>query len=295
VDASATQVALPKVSRQATAGDLFRTALGSAVERLIRNSATLRVDRNPEALHRARVAVRKLRSHLRTFEPILEVHWSRSLRARLDGVGRRLGVARDADVMLAKIAADATRIGKDASPIISTLERERDAAYASVLALLHDRRYIALLDDVVAAANRPLLRPGASCCARSMLDEILRPVWRRLRKAVRRRSRTAVDDDLHRIRIKAKDVRYAAEALEGVAGRGMRRLARAAERLQTLLGDQHDAVSACALLAKMRTQADGAVLAGELIALERRAAEKGRRRWKRCWRKAAKAHDSIHT
>jgi CHAD domain-containing protein len=100
---------------------------------------------------------------------------------------------------------------------------------------------------------------------------------------VRRAGASPHDRDLHHIRIKAKYVRYAAEAVAPVIPRAQR-LANRAEALQELLGEQHDAMVACGALREHRGETpESAFLAGEVAAGEQAAAARGRRRWRACW------------
>ena len=101
-------------------------------------------------------------------------------------------------------------------------------------------------------------------------------------------SRPPSDRELHGIRIAAKRVRYAAEAVEPVAGRPVRLLARRVEGVQTILGEQHDTVVACRALRELT--GENAFFAGELAALEVLAGVKARARWRAAWRTAKRAH-----
>ena len=73
---------------------------------------------------------------------------------------------------------------------------------------------------------------------------------------------------MHRIRIKAKRCRYAAEAVEPVIGKPPRRLAKAMERIRDSLGDLNDAIAVRAHLAAVAGQHEElGYLAGELSGL----------------------------
>ena len=58
-------------------------------------------------MHDMRVAVRRLRSLLRTAEPMLDRGWVEALRAELDWLAGRLGDVRDLDVMIEHLADEA--------------------------------------------------------------------------------------------------------------------------------------------------------------------------------------------
>ena len=91
------------------------------------------------------------------------------------------------------------------------------------------------------------------------------------------------DPELHRIRILAKRARYAAEAVAPVVGAATA-FARAAAKLQTVLGEHQDSVTAQAWLRSAKVTGRRAFVAGELIALERIAAEKARSEWPKVWK-----------
>ena len=89
-----------------------------------------------------------------------------------------------------------------------------------------------------------------------------------------------------KVRILAKRCRYAAEAVAPVIGKPARRLGEAAEDLQEVLGEQHDAVVAEAWLrqAGRAPRRDAALVAGELVCLQRAAAAEARSSWPTAWK-----------
>jgi CHAD domain-containing protein len=97
---------------------------------------------------------------------------------------------------------------------------------------------------------------------------------------------TVADSHLHEIRIRAKRVRYAAEAAAPVIGGRAKRFAVAATALQTVLGEHQDAVTAAAWLRERATTTDDVELAwvaGLLAAEERAAAAAARAEWTALW------------
>lgn len=97
---------------------------------------------------------------------------------------------------------------------------------------------------------------------------------------------------LHKVRIEAKQVRHAAEAPAPVMGRPAVRPAKAAERVQTELGDHHNAVAAEAWLRARAGAGDGAGAvpslrsafeAGYLAASVHRRPEVYERQWNDAW------------
>ncbi len=276
-------------------GELVRAALARSAQRFLRCEAHLcehdaAGEIDEAAVHDARVAVRRLRSDLRSFRAFLDAPWTDALREELQAAGDTLGAARDADVLLARLnahagdipAADRERV----SDALAPLRAERDAAYVRVRAMLAGERHAALVGAVrTAAASPPPGRRGAEDAA-SAAAEVMRDAWKTVRKAVRACADPPSDADLHRVRIKAKRVRYAAEALEPWMGAPARVLARRVARLGDLLGEQHDGVVAAARLRRATWDPRLAFVAGQLAALEHADALRCRARWRRAWRRA---------
>lgn len=286
-------IAVPGIDTDGSVGDLFRAAFAEPLEKLTRADAEVRSGPDdPEPVHQARVATRRLRSHLRTFAAILDPEWARALGERLQALGERLGAARDADVLPQRLgerigalpAADHPQL----EAVLKPFRAERGRAYGELQRALREPAYVTLLDELVAAAEHPPFLAGAEQTIREATAPIMDGVWRKLRKAVRKRERPPTDPQLHRIRIKAKRVRYAAEAFALAYGRPASTFAERVETLQTVLGEQHDAVVATRRLREQAGDVALAFAAGELAALEQCEALAGRRRWRKAWR-AAKA------
>jgi CHAD domain-containing protein len=287
----APEVVLSEPGPDASAIELLRHDLGAAVLRLFRHEPGVRLGEDPEAVHKARVATRRLRSSLRSFHAVLEPGWTARLRTETKWLADRLGAVRDADVLLARLERHAGELEKpdaqDAERVLKPLHGERDAARARLLAAMGEGRYTRLLEDLLAAASAPaVLDPGQP--AAEALAPLVAKTWRKLRKEVDRAGDDPSDAHLHKIRIRAKRCRYTAEAVVPVVGKPAAQFAAAAEGVQELLGEHHDAVVAQAWL----REASGGVgvgkrkqarAAGQLIAMERADAERARARWPATW------------
>jgi CHAD domain-containing protein len=270
-----------------TAADLVRSAFEADVTALQDVDPQLRGVPSSADVHAARVSLRRLRGHLRTFAPLLDSDWAAALNERLRWLGDGLSAARDADVLLEGVNDTAAALSGVApewvTEALEPIRARRHAAYERLAEALHDPRYAALHEALSAAAREPPLTPAAQAPAAALVGILMKPAWRRVRRAVRRAGRTPTDGDLHRIRIKAKYLRYAAEAMVPVAGRRAKRFARRVETLQAQLGKQHDAVCAAAVLRELQGAPNAAVLDAELAARETATARKLRRRWRTCW------------
>jgi inorganic triphosphatase YgiF len=123
-------------------------------------------------------------------------------------------------------------------------QQAREEARAELLEALAGSRYLTLLNELVEAANAPMLTGEAQAPAKDFLPGLVRQPLRALRCRVKAFGGDPSEDELHQLRIRAKRVRYAADAVAPVTGRRARDVARAAARLQEVLGEHQDAVMA---------------------------------------------------
>jgi CHAD domain-containing protein len=252
-------------------------------------------DDDAEAVHQARVATRRLRSDLRTFEPWLDTAWAENLRAELRWLGSELGDVRDLDVMRARLRGDLATFpaasAEAAERVLRRLDADRAAARATLRTMMREPRYTALVDAVAAAAIEPKLAPNARRKARRELRAPVRRRWRALRRAVDGLGPQPPDEALHEVRIHAKRVRYAAEAVAPVFGKPARRFAARAAAVQDVLGDQHDAVVAVAWIAKTAEECTPteAYALGMLAERQRVHANEGRIAFRSAWKRARPA------
>ena len=281
------EVAQAPLLPDAPAKDVIQNVLAESVAALLHNDPLVRTGRDPEAVHQARVATRKMRSNLRTFGPLLDPGWTEPLRSELGWLAMGLGAVRDREVLLERLRGSASSLPasdqKSAASLLHLLENEIDGLRKKLIADLDSQRYIDLLETLVAAAHAPATLPEADQPARAVLPTMATTPWRRLRSAVRQLPEAPTDPELHRIRILAKRARYAAEAVAPVAGPGATAFAKAAAKLQTVLGEHQDSVTAQAWLRDAKVTGRRAFVAGELIALERIAANAARAKWRKAW------------
>ncbi|MEX1008468.1 MAG: CYTH and CHAD domain-containing protein [Acidimicrobiia bacterium] len=274
-----------------TPAEVVQAAIATAALRLIGNDPGVRLGTDPEAVHQARVATRRLRSDLRTFGSVLDEAWSEPIRAQLQWLGALLGAVRDTEVLLDRLEARLAELPPsdtdDGKQLLDTLSERREQYRVELLREMRSERYFALLDTLVDAARAPKFAEhlDEDDDERDLSDFVRRP-WRNLRDAVQALGPAPDDHELHRVRIHAKRCRYAAEAVAPALGKDARRFARAMESVQDVLGEHQDAVVTGQWL---RTHATGptAFVAGELVAIERDAARvAAREQWPEVWARA---------
>lgn len=88
----------------ASAGEAFGQIADALTGVFVAQIASLETDDNPEPVHKARVALRRLRAAIAAFDPILDEDLSDALQDRARTLFRLLGSVRDADVMAERFA-----------------------------------------------------------------------------------------------------------------------------------------------------------------------------------------------
>jgi CHAD domain-containing protein len=245
--------------------DQLRHLLSVQLAELEAHDPGVRLGEDPEDVHRFRVATRGTRALARATRPLLGetlVPLSEELR----WLGGVLGSVRDLDVLLDHLRGEVATLGTDersGRELLGGLEAARDEARTQLLDALASPRYRALLDAFATAiAALPRLPKGADA------DALARHSFRRVRRNAESLPPEPSDGELHRLRIKAKRARYAAElaALDGAVP--AKQAVEALKRVQDVIGEHQDAVVAeqrLRALARART----AVAAGRLIERER--------------------------
>jgi CHAD domain-containing protein len=295
-DSPEPEIIVPPARPKMSIEDLARFAIGSGAGRLIENDPAVRLDTDPEAIHQARVATRRLRSDLKTLEPLLDAQRVEQLRGELAWVGLLLGAVRDLDVLIERFNGMTGRLPEDAEgdrEIVQALAEERRIRHLELIDALGSPRYVHLLDDLVEASASPPLAAGVDGRkrVRSRLRPLARKTWRRLERAVDRLDAHPSDEDLHEIRKRGKRARYAAELSAGVLGKDAKRLATRLEDLQEVLGDLQDTVVAEQHLRRMARNglsSRAAFAAGTLVGVEQDARRQDCAKWPAVWKSARK-------
>lgn len=274
-----------------SAAELVGGALSGSTARLVAHDPGVRLGVDPEDVHQARVATRRIRADLRTFRPLIDAVWASDLRAELRWLGGELGAVRDRDVLIG-LTRDAAAVFLEterhaAEHLITVLEEERDSARERLLDAMRGDRYVSLLDRLVEASNTPVFVPDATEANAATLVALGARPWKRLRSEVRGLGDTPDDAALHRVRILTKRSRYAAEALVPVAGKSARSFAKAAASLQDVLGRVQDASAAGAWLRSKTSRASSAesFVAGMLASAAAGWGRDARDAWPAAWRR----------
>jgi CHAD domain-containing protein len=286
---AATQPPDGQQSGRPSAGDVVSDAFRAQVAALQEADVMVRTDR-PDAVHKLRVAARRLRSITAAARPVLDRAATDPLREELRWLGRELSEARDTEVALshlrALVAAEPEELvlGPVAARLQQAALRAALEGQERAVATLSTSRYLRLLDDLHALLSDPPLIGPAAGPARPVLRKAVRRAGRRLRGRLTDAADaegTARTAALHAVRKAAKRARYTGELAAGELGRPAKKLVTAMEEVQDVLGEGQDTAVTRALCRRLgidaATAGENAWTYGRLHGLEQARAERADR------------------
>ncbi len=194
-----------------------------------------------DAVHQMRVTVRKIRSLLQS-RPEFGSSEHAWVLNELRELGAVLGVARDAEVLaeryqqaLDRLPAELVR-GPVRERLVDGAGRRYQTGLRRSMMAMRTQRYFRLLDALDAVVAAP---PAPSTDADTSDQTTIDAAYKKVRKAAKAAAASEVEDHdeaLHRIRKKAKRLRYTAGAI------GATKVSEQAKAIQSLLGDHQDSV-----------------------------------------------------
>ncbi|AFR50656.1 hypothetical protein KTR9_4047 [Gordonia sp. KTR9] len=224
------------------------------ISTIFAGDVALRRGANP--VHGVRVAIRRLRSTLRTAAPLFEPDGLAGLDDELRWFAGVLGEVRDREVLRARFASAVAALPDELvlGPVAARIEEELSAQQhhhrQSVTDEMRSDRYLVLLstlatwNDSIPLADDQITK-----------KELRRIATRAARKADKRLAHalaTGHEEDFHRARKAAKRARYAGELAAPVVDRSTGRgQAKRYKRIQTVLGEHQDAAVAARTLREL--------------------------------------------
>ncbi|MFJ7126579.1 CHAD domain-containing protein [Streptomyces sp. NPDC098101] len=290
----------PPPAAPGTAGAAVLAYVRKQAEAIVALDPAVRRDL-PDAVHQLRVACRRLRSALKTYRSVLDRRATDPLGAELKWLAGELGVARDQEVLAARLRARLDDVPRPLrrGPVKARLRiwdtARTKAARRRALAALDSDRHLALLDRLDALLADPPLRKAASRDAAKVLARAVREDRARLAARVDRALSLAPGHErdlaLHEARKAAKRARYAADAARPTLGKSAKKLSKRVKKVQSLLGEHQDGVVARATLRDLAAQAhaagETAFTWGLLYGREEAAADAAERALPEVWAEAA--------
>ena len=199
----------------------------------------------PEAVHRARVATRRIRSLLKTYGDLFEPGPLPSYRRNLARLARWLEGVRETDVLstlLLTVAGEAGLPQRAQQRLRGALRAAQSGARTDLRAQLQTREWRSVVQELVPEEGAPglVLREGGS--DEQVLDLAARTLIK-CRKGLAQRSHSPAE--LHALRLRVKRCRYALEPICSTRmRRGVGKVLRRLALMQTVLGAHRDTVLA---------------------------------------------------
>ena len=252
----------PSLKRRDSVEDAMRAVLEACLAQVEGNLYGVARATDPEYLHQLRVGMRRMRSALRVFQVVGPRDVFRVPVSGLKELMPELGAARDWDVFCAKLAALAKAEGTDAAQLVRLLRSaraRRAAARKAARTLAGAARMQRFLLGIIRWLHEARWR--ANRTAEPMPTHSLgrfaaRALARQERRVLREGEKADRSDasHRHRLRIRAKRLRYACEPFAALFGRAdARRYLARLESLQDILGELNDIAVGRRLLAELRS------------------------------------------
>jgi inorganic triphosphatase YgiF len=246
-----------RLDPELTAAQSFVEIAGACIRQYRLNEALLLESGGVEAIHQARVALRRLRSAFALFRPMIQGDdRAPLLSAELRWLAGELGLIRDIDVLL-------PRLGQDQRTALAVI---RDGKYEHLHNLLLSSQVRLLPIDLSEwlTIGQWQTRPADPALHDRNIREFAADRLDRLRRRIKHEGRhlaTVDDEHRHEVRKDAKKLRYAAEFFVSLyPGRKARHRIDAfldrLEDLQDKLGQLNDIAAAPELLARLGLDAE---------------------------------------
>ena len=227
--------------------DPLQRAVAEQVRELLVWDRAVRAD-SYDSIHQMRVTTRKLRSLLRDYQEsfgLPDEGWVLDELRELAGI---LGIARDAEVLaeryereLGELAPELVR-GPVRERLVGGAQRRYQTGLRRSLIAMRSHRYFRMLDALETLAAQT---PGSALGGAEPAPVTIDAAYKKVRKAAKAADQVEqehpgdeyeYDEAIHRIRKRAKRLRYTASAT------GADRVAEQAKAIQSLLGDHQDSV-----------------------------------------------------
>jgi CHAD domain-containing protein len=261
---------------------------------MIANDHVIRLDDDSMGLHRARWALRRIRSDLKTFTSHFDNAYLDHLRTELRWLSEEFGTLRRADVLVESVElATASARDNDVAAVerlIDRARRERQRAHASVIEILESKRYLELLDLLVGATRPTALFSGESAAAVEVIPTAMMRVWKRVRSAVGDMPEEPSENDIRHVRRQIIRLRSATELSVPVFGAAASDFAVLTAKAQHDLGVHLDALACERWLRSRVASLEGLepFVAGQLVSAQSVISDQALRAWLESWRACSK-------
>lgn len=240
----------PALRASMTPRQALRSVMLESLRHLSSNVPGILSCDDPEYVHQARVALRRLRAAGKAFEPLTSGAGWEPVMAQAQRLAAALGRLRDLDVLLLQILPDAEQASARRlrlSALRRALRQHREQARSAVRASLSSPEHMAWCGALLALLNQP---PGTDEHEKQsgFARKSLRRSWKTVCRLARR-WHTLDMEQRHDLRKRAKKLRYSVEFFSALYRRkSVKQYLKPLQRVQQLLGAINDRAAALDLL-----------------------------------------------
>ena len=249
---SNTSSAQPKLKKSMPARLAAAAIINTTCHHFALQWAGCRNGNDADAIHQARVELRRLRSAFSIFKSVLPQPYAEKLDGCSKDIANGFALARKLDVFRTQFTlmhAENVLGPEQVSAFCNTLEAARTTAYENAIAVLNAPQTSAFLLDVQCLAEKLVAEQGSETqigvMAKLTLGQLAAKAMKRGRKIQSR-----APPELHRLRITLKKLRYSSEFFADVLNSQKHWIKRAKtiKQLQEILGSLNDVAETRQLL-----------------------------------------------
>jgi len=247
-----------KLDRKGSVEDAFVATVAACLDHFEANIPAVQKAHDPEGIHQMRIAIRRLRSAVTVFRPALMCDRIEAMAGEAKDLAATLGAVRDLDVFRDEVLepvldhygrTDGLRI------LAEMIEGRRVVAWANALAAVREPKVMDLVRRLHQALEahgwRNGDRKGWKLPTRKFAHEVLAHRLKTVRELADRMDELKLEDR-HKLRIRIKKLRYAAEFYEGLyPKKKVKPYIKELGRLQDVFGYLNDVATAERLLAEV--------------------------------------------
>jgi CHAD domain-containing protein len=213
------------------------------------NEAHIKHDIDTEILHDFRVAIRRTRSALVWDKNLLSEKTNARFKRNLSYVGKISNELRDLDVYLLKKpeykALLPTVLCDDIDPLFDYLSKQRSVSFRKVIRILNSKKYRRIMQDWESFLDEPqydlIWGPSAKVPVFRLACKRIYKQYRNVVKAGNRILLDCKDEELHKLRIQCKKLRYLIQFFADLfPPKKISLLVGQLKKLQDMLGSHND-------------------------------------------------------
>lgn len=242
-----------------SAQEAFSSYAAPLVDHAIEYANLVREDPSPEALHKLRVSLRRLRSLWWAFEPLLEEGENTRQRALYKYLATAAGKTRDWDILIELLIRDDNGARSGTGEIAPKLQDARGAALTTSRETLSNADVKHLLRDALSSASKELNTAHERTPLRKFAEQRVAASERSLKKRMKRARRAKRSNYVafHNVRKAVKKLRYLLEFFGPILSGGRKRTLKRLKQIQKRFGTLNDVVAS-----EMLLRDNAALLAG---------------------------------